>query len=143
MATFKSGFWSSGPTTSKRSTGVTTSPAPGYKNVWNCFNQKIASYKTLCGQASGPARFTRPSPTTLNTMAKWIDKGAVVHKISGAQVKRWSKSNKAFKSAASAKTVLAKRFGKSTIKAVTTDKGGAFLVACSSKVKGKTFNFPR
>ena len=117
--------------------------APGYKSVCEGFTRKIASYKTLCGQAMGAAKATRPSPTTLNSFAKWIEKGAVIRKVTGTQVKRWAKATRQVKSAASAKTMLCKRFGKSVIKAVTMEKSGAFLVACSPTVKGRVFNFPR
>lgn len=117
-------------------------PVPGYKNVWSCFGQKIESYKTLFAQTTGAAKFHRPTPTTLNSFAKWVDKGAVVHKISPTQIKRWSKVNKTFTSPASAKTVLQKCFGKGVIKAVTAEKSGAFLVATAPIWKGKKFSFP-
>ncbi len=118
-------------------------PVPGYKNVWSSFGQKIESYKTLFAQTTGAAKFHRPTPTTLNSFAKWVDKGAVVHKISPTQIKRWSKVNKTFTSPASAKIVLQKCFGKGVIKAVTGEKSGAFLVATAPIWKGKKFSFPR
>lgn len=127
---------------SKRSGSSSKSMAPGYKNICDTFSRRIASYKTLCGQAMGPAKATRPSPTTLNSFSRWIEKGAVIHKVSGVQLKRWAQAARQVKSATAAKTVLCKRFGKSVIKAVTVEKSGAFLVACSPTVNGRTFNFP-
>ncbi len=112
--------------------------APGYKNVCDTFNRKISSYRTLCGQASGPAKGTRPSPATLNTMSKWIEKGAVVQKVSAAQVRRMGRSAQPVKSATTAKNVLCRKYGKSAIKAVAPAKSGAFLVACTPSV-----HFPR
>ena len=117
--------------------------APGYKNICDNFNRKIVSYKTLWGQGTGQARTSRPTPATLNTFSRWIEKGAIVYKISPAQVRRWGKMNQPIKSPTTAKNVLAKCFGKSVIKAVTHDKTGGFLVACAATVNGRPFNFPR
>jgi len=58
----------------RKSSGKQT--APGYKNICDSFTKKIASYKTLCGQAVGPAKVSRPSPATLNSFSKLIEKGA-------------------------------------------------------------------
>ena len=107
------------------------------------FTRKISSYKTLCGQATGAAKTTRPSPATLNTFSKWIEKGAVIHKVSATQVTRWADATRRIKSAPAAKSALARYFGKGVIKAVTCDKGGAFLVACAPTVNGRSFRFPR
>jgi len=117
--------------------------APGYKSICDNFTRRIASYRTLCGQTTGPARHSRPSPATLNSFSKWIEKGAVVFKVSPAQVKKWSKTTQTVKSPTSAKNALAKCFGRSVIKAVTSDKSGSFLVACASTANGRPFHFPR
>ncbi len=142
---FRSATSFGGKSTKVRKTTATAGKvtARGYKNLCNTFNQKIASYKTLCGQATGMAKGTRPTAATLNTFAKWIEKGAVVHKVSPAQVRKWANTTQTFKTPTSAKNALCRCFGKTTIKAVTTEKSGAFLVACSPVVKGKPFNFPR
>ncbi len=131
--------------TSKKSASASTArrPAPGYSSFCSQMDNKIASYKKLWSQATGPARAARPTPSTLNSFAKWIEKGAVVHKVSAAQVKRWSKSTQQVTTAATCKNALGRCFGKSTIKAVTKDKAGQFLVACSPVAKGKRFSFPR
>ena len=131
------------PGRSKRTRTTTKTTAPGYKNVYDTFYRRITSYKTLCGQTTGSARTTRPSPATLNSFGKWIEKGAVVHKVSGVQVKRWAGTTQQVKSAATAKTWLTRCFGKSVIKAVTKDKSGAYLVAYAPVVNGRPFNFPR
>jgi hypothetical protein len=130
-------------TTGRRNSPNTKNCAPGYKNICDNFNRKIASYKTLCGQGTGPAKRGRPTPATLNNFSKWIEKGAYVCKVSPAQVKRWAKTTQQIKSPTTAKNMLAKCFGRNVIKAVTTDKQGGFLVACSGTVNGRPFNFPR
>lgn len=135
--------WSSGSRSSKGTKTTVTKPVAGYTFVCNMFDAKISSYKTLCAQGKGPAKATRPSATTLNTFGKWIEKGAIIHKVSCTQIKKWGNTHQTCKSATTAKTTLCRRFGKSTIKAVTMDKTGAFLVACSPTWKGKKFNFPR
>ena len=138
------GRWSS--TTSKTMSKSRTSkagagknPAPGYKQVCDTLNQKIQSYRTLWNQATGPAKAGRPSPTQLNSFAKWVEKGAVVYRVSPVQVKRWTKWSQHIKSATACKTALSRKFGKSAIKAVTTDKTGAFLIACAPT----SFSYPR
>ena len=74
----------------------------------------------------------------LNSMSRWIEKGAVVQKISAAQVRRMGKTTQPIKSSATAKNVLCRKFGKNSIKAVAPAKSGAFLVACTPSVQ-----FPR
>ncbi len=143
MATsIRSGSWSSTRSSGTKTKGTARKVAPGYSTCCNSFNQRIQSYKTLCAQTMGPARKSRPSTATLNTLAKWVEKGAVIRKVSAAQVKRWTKQSSAFKTPAPVKNALCKTFGKTTIKAVCQDKSGSFLVACSSVAKGKPFNFP-
>ena len=140
--------WASSSSSSSQNGGRRTSrgsgnAVPGYASIWSALNCKIASYKTLCAQTTGPAKFSRPTLATLNSFSKWVEKGAVIHKVSPTQVRRWSKSSSHYTSASSAKNALTHRFGKSTIKAVTRDKSGSFLVACSPTWKGgKKFSFP-
>ena len=137
--------------TRSRSTGSSgslggTRVVSGYQSVCNGFDKKIASYRCLASQAKGPARCPRPSPATLNSFSRWIEKGAVIQKVSPTQIKRWAGSastTRTFKSATSAKTVLQKRFGRGCIKAVTCDKSGGFLVATPVTWKGRSFSFPR
>ncbi len=118
-------------------------PVPGYQSVWNSFNNKIASYKFLTNQTMGAAKFGRPTPASLNTFAKWIEKGALVHKVTAAQLKRWSHSTQSFKTVASAKSAMCQKFGKGPIKAVICNRTGGFLVATASTWKGKSFKLPR
>ena len=150
MATWnKTKSWSSasksgGGMTGKSGNAASGNAASGYAGIWNTLNCKIASYKTLCAQTTGTAKCSRPTQATLNSFSKWIEKGAVIHKVSPTQVRRWSKTTNQFKTSSSAKTALASCFGKSTIKAVACDKSGSFMVACSPTWKGgKKFNFPR
>ncbi len=143
MATNRTGNWGWGSRSSRTTSRTSTKkPVQGYQTFCNNVNNKIASYRCLTAQATGPARYTRPSPATLSTFSKWIEKGAIIHKVSATQVKRWSKTSQACTSAASAKTVMSHRFGKSTIKAVTSSKTGGFLVATTPVWKGKSFKFP-
>ncbi|MEE9294865.1 MAG: hypothetical protein V3W34_07900 [Phycisphaerae bacterium] len=141
MATNRTGRWGSSTRSPTGSSGKRF--VSGYQTVCNSFNKKIASYKCLTTQATGPAKCARPTPATLNSFGKWIEKGAIIQKVSSAQVKRWASTNRTFKSATSAKTVLQQRFGKGCIKAVACDKAGGFLVATPAIWKGRAFSFPR
>lgn len=143
--TNRSKSWSSASKSGNRSMNrAEGNAASGYAGIFNTLNCKIASYKALCAQTTGTARCSRPTQATLNSFAKWVEKGAIIHKVSPTQVRRWSKTTNPFKTPTTAKTALMRCFGKSTIKAVACDKSGTFMVACSPTWKGgKKFNFPR
>ena len=142
-----SGWGSSNTKTHGKKKGNVNVPS-GYKVVSNSFENKITSFRTLFAQTKGTAKFGRPSPAILNSFANWINKGAIVQTVSCAQITRWGKaaSKKPFNSREittnTCKTVLFKKFGKSTIKAVCRTKSGSFMVATSPKYKGRTFCFP-
>lgn len=128
--------------------GSMTNMPAGYKGCCNSFARKIQSFQALVAQTKGAAKFSRPSPTQLNSFANWINKGAIIQTVSSAQVARWAKStskNYSTKSPSptSCKTVLCAKFGKNTIKAVCRTKSGSFMVATSPTVSGRTFNFPK
>ena len=135
-------------TTVRKSAGASAGTT-AYKSCCNTFERKIQSYKTLCAQAQGTSgAYNRPTPGTLNTFANWINKGAIVQTCSPAQVARWARAaNKSFNphnpTPTACKTVLTKKFGRSTIKAVARCANGAFLVATTPTVNGRTFNFPQ
>ena len=75
--------------TSARKSGGTIATGSAYKSCCNTFERKIQSYKTLCAQATGTTgAYNRPSPSTLNTFANWINKGAIVQTCSPQQVAR-------------------------------------------------------
>lgn len=162
MATNRAGRWGSSSSRTRNSTRSRTLTrtrssgnagtlggsrvVSGYQSVCNDFDKKIASYRCLASQAKGPARCPRPTPATLNSFSRWIEKGAIIQKVSSTQIKRWAgttSTTPTLKSATSAKTVLQNRFGKGCIKAVTCDKSGGFLVATPAIWKGRSFNFPR
>jgi len=132
------------PTTTKSSGSKQT-----YTKVCNTFQNKIASFKTLCTQAKATTgRYTRPKPATLNSFANWINKGAIIQTVTCAQIARWAKTanvnfNTQMASPTSCKTVLCKKFGKSNIKAVCRTSSGNFMVATSPTCKGRGFTFPR
>ncbi len=135
---------STNPGTPKNTTtGSSSSCAPGYRNVFTTFGNKINGYRMLTTQMTGPASFKRPTAATLNSFAKWIEKGAIVNKITSAQICRWTHTNKKFSTAASVKSALGGKWGKTMIKAVVCDKAGNFLVATNPTFKGKSFKFPR
>ncbi len=129
--------------------GKTTSGKATYTNVCKAFQYKISSFKTLCNQAKATTgNFTRPKPSTLNSFANWINKGAIVQTVSCNQVAKWAKTancNFSTKTAspASCKTILCKKFGKTSIKAVCRTKSGNFMVATSPTCKGRGFTFPK
>ncbi len=138
-----SSSWGRPSATRSGRSGASSGGSSNYRTICANFEQKINSYKTLCNQATGPANASRPSPTTLNSFAKLINKGAVIQCVSPSQVTRWSGSNRRVNSATTAKNVLSQRFGRSCIKAVTCDKSGGFLVATAATRNGKTFKFPQ
>ncbi|UCG15195.1 MAG: hypothetical protein JSV19_07840 [Phycisphaerales bacterium] len=119
-----------------------TSKRPTYRTVTNNFRTKINSYQTLVKQSQGP-KSGGPTPSNLNYLAKWVDKGAVIQTVSNAQLQRWSHTNKTYTSPTSVRTVLTKKFGKTPIKAICPGKGNNFIVATSPTWKGKMFKFPR
>ena len=142
-----------GKSTSKRTKSKTTTrrtgSASGYKSVCSTFENKISSYRALMGQTKGTTgKFPRPTASTLNTFANWVNKGAIVQTVSPAQVARWSKATKFnFNSKnptpTACKNVLCAKYGKTTIKAVCRTKTGKFMVATTPTVKGRAFSFPR
>lgn len=128
---------------SKSSKSSSKSGSTNYRTVCANFNRKIESYRTLCTQATGPASRHRPTPAALNSLGKWIDKGAIICRVSSSKMQRWNHGNGQIRSSASAKSVLISRFGRGAIKAVTLDKSGSFLVACAPMWKGKSLNLSR
>jgi hypothetical protein len=142
-----SGYRRRSSTTTKRSGSYNwktkRTSSTNYKTITNQFKTKINSYQTLVKAVQGTSGKWRPSPSNLNTLAKWVDKGAVIQTVSNAQLKRWSKTNKTFTTPTSAKTVLTHKFGKTPIKAVYYGKGNNFIVATAPTWKGKNFKFPR
>lgn len=147
MATRKRGR--SGVRTGTKNSGSTLNVASGYSGCCNSFANKINSYKTLVKQTQGRAgKCGRPTTSTLNTFANWINKGAIVQTVTTAQVARWAKSkSKTFSPRTatpnSCKTILCSKFGKSAIKAVARTKTGSFMVVTLPVVSGKKFCFPK
>lgn len=122
--------------------------ASGYSQYHNMFTGKISSFKTLYNQTWGTAKCPRPTTTILNSFVNWVNKGAIVHTVTCAQVAKWARTtNKTFNtrnaSVIGCKNVLCKKFGKTTIKAVARTKSGSFMVAASPTCKGKRFYFPQ
>lgn len=145
-STSGTGRTSSTKKSNKKSTGGMT-PA-GYKNCCKMFEGKIQSFKVLANQTTGAAKCGRPTPSTLNTFANLVNKGAIIQTCSPMQVAKWAATaNKNFDTRtatpASCKTVLCAKFGKTAIKAVAKSKTGAFLVATSATNKGRAFCFPK
>lgn len=138
----------SNPRKNHKRNGGSGAGSSAYRNCCSTFEKKISSYKTLCDQTRGPAGAGRPTPTTLNSFANWINKGAIVQTVSKAQVSRWARAtrknfNPQNPSPTACKNVLAAKFGRSAIKAVAKTKSGSFMVATSPTVNGRSFCFPR
>ncbi len=131
---------------SKGPTGYKGKAASGYNNMsWTC-SQKIQSWKYIYNQTCGTAKCPRPTPAQLNTLANWVNKGAIVHNVPAAAVNKWANiTTRTFNrtSPTSCKNVLAAKFGKTVIKAVCRSKTGSFMVATSPTCKGKPFCFPK
>ncbi len=119
--------------------------APGYANFYQQYQQKLQSFKTLYSQTTGAAKFDRPSPTTLKTFTNWINKGANVYTISQTQLNKWAgtaRNKYDWTKPTQARNFLNQKFGKGAIKAFARTKNGAYMVACPTTFRGKTFNFP-
>lgn len=141
-------FGTSSTPKSKNPKKSSTGSSSAYRTCCNNFEQRIASYKTLCDQTRGTGSYGKPSPTTLNSFANWINKGAIVQTCTPTQISRWARAtNKNFNprnpSPTACKTVLAAKFGRGCIKAVCVTKSGHFMVATSPVVNGRSFSFPR
>ena len=111
-----------------------------YAGIRNQFQNKLNSYKVLCNQTTGGTSSYRPTPTQLNSFAKWVDKGAIVQNVTFTQLNRWAGCNKKW-TPGTAKSTLWNRFGKTCIKAVAYNKTGGFIVATSPTRNGKSFKF--
>ena len=146
--------WYRGGTTTKRHTVTGTDrtglkrPVKGYEDTYNGFNNKINSYKTLYNQTWGNAKYDRPTTTILNNFANWVNKGAIVHTVSCAQIAKWARTtntnfNTRNATITGCRNVLYNKFGKNTIKAVARTKTGSFMVATVPTWKGRPFTFPR
>ena len=121
---------------------------PKYKGIYDTFTWKINSFKTLYNQTRGPAKYTRPTPATLNTFASWINKGNIIQICTPNQVAKWARTTKMnfntrTGSPTTCKNVLYKKFGKSAIKAVARTKTGSYMVVTPPTWKGKPFYFPK
>lgn len=139
--------WTGSSSTSKRTNTGSTIATGKHRSCCTSFEMKINSFKTLCNQTRGPAKCGRPTPTTLNSFANWINKGAIVQTCTSAQIARWSKAtkfnfNSRTPSVTACKNILSAKFGKATIKAVAFTKSGSFMVVTSPTCKGRNFCFP-
>ena len=127
---------------------VTQNIPPAWKTCASTLEWKLNSYRTLYNQTKGPARYTRPSPTTINSFANWVGKGGIIHTVTPAQVARWAKTtrktfNTRTPTPTACKSVLWAKFGKNTIKAVARTKTGSFMVVTPQVINGKNFWFPK
>ncbi len=144
----RTGFSKNWGTTTKEHSTTSWNIPVQWKNCSDTLVRKINSYRTLYNQTKGPARYDRPTPTTINSFANWIGKGANVHTVTKNQISRWAKmTQKNFNTRTptpnSCKNVLSAKFGRNTIKAVARTKTGSFMVATTPVVNGKPFCFPK
>ena len=133
-------------TTGTKTAGRKPTAAAGYQPYAQTFETKMNSWRTLYNQTRGTASYQRPTPTTLNTFANWVNKGAIIHTVSPTQMNRWAKTwNKSFnpKNITSCKNFLWDKYGKTTIKAVSWAKNGWYMVATTPTYNGKPFCWPR
>ncbi len=110
-----------------------------YTTVRSQFQNKLNAYKTLCNQTSGGSAQYRPTPQQLNSVAKWVEKGAVIQNVSSTQLNRWASKPRTNWTVGTAKTTLTGKYGKNTIKAVCSSKTGGFIVATIPTRNGKNF----
>lgn len=142
----KTSTWNKTRTQSSSGWKTTKMSHPGranYTNLKHNFQNKISSYRTLYNEMQGTAGKGRPPAATLNTFGNWINKGAVIQKVSAAQINRWSNTDRKCTTSTAARNVLYHKFGKAPIKAVCKTKSGAYIVATAPMYRGKNFKFPR
>ena len=120
----------------------TTGAARGYNQIYYTFENRYRFYRMLWDQTRGACKGNRPSPATLKNFANWVNKGAYVWKVTNKQIAKWCNTNPNMKSCTTVKNALCNRFGKNTIKAVTWNKSGGYLVATAPTYRGKPFKFP-
>lgn len=113
-----------------------------FNTIRNDLQTKICSYQFLFATTKGGKKSWCPTPATISKFTNLVNKGAVIHKVTGQQVAKWAHTHKPYTSPTSAYKALKSRFG-SAVKGVTYGPGGNFLVATSNFHKGKPFRFPK
>lgn len=97
--------------TKGRKTNTTTNVPKGYNNVHCTLENKYRSFRTLWDQTRGPAKTSRPSPTTLQSFSNWINKGAFISKVTPNQINKWCGTKQKFNTCAQAKNTLCNFIG--------------------------------
>jgi hypothetical protein len=102
---------------------------------------KINSYRYLYSQCQLTGAF-KPSPATIAKFSNMVNKGYMLHKVSGAKIAKWNHMTNPNYSTTWATKCLKAKFG-SAIKGVfPTGNGRTYMVATSPTWKGKPFKFP-
>ena len=86
-----------------------------YPNIRSNLQNKVNAYRTLMAQTTGSGSKQRPTPTQINSFAKLIDKGAVIHNVTNTQLNRWAGKPRNW-TVGSTKTTLYGKYGKNFIK---------------------------
>jgi hypothetical protein len=110
-----------------------------YSAVRNTIQTKMNCYRTLWNQTTGSSSSYRPTPAQINSLTKWVEKGARIQNVTYTQLNRWAGTPQRNWTVGAAKSTLTNKFGKSCIKAVAWNKSGGFIVATTPTRQGKSF----
>ena len=124
-------------TTSKTRTVSTWHYGPVRNNLQN----RITAYRTLYAQCNttGPHK---PSPATITKFTNYVNKGYMLHKVSGTQIAKWYKDQKPTWTSNWATKCLKHKYGQAIKGVFPTGNGRTYMVATSPMFKGKPFKFP-
>ena len=129
--------WPSYRTNPKMRSGLNWQYGPVRTNLQN----KINAYRTLYAQCNVTGPY-KPSPTTINKFANYVNKGYMLHKISGTQIAKWDKKHNPSWTITWATKCLKAKYGAAIKALFPTGNGRTYMVATSPTWKGKPFKFP-
>jgi hypothetical protein len=125
---------------SRIKSGMSSGSFTTIRNELEC---KINALQCLYATTKSPNARWSPSPAQISKFANLVNKGANIHKVTGRQIAKWSKSYSNVTTPTTAMKALKYRFG-AAVKGVTFGpSSGNFLVATASTIKGKPFKFPK
>src|SRR3972149_3877999 len=109
-----------------RSSAKSAASGRSFHTIKNEIQKKIDSFQYLVSTTDNGNKNWTPTPATITKFANLVNKGAVIHKVTGRQIAKWAKWSRPCSSPTSALRVLKDRFG-TAVKGVTYGPSGNFL----------------
>ena len=134
-----SGTWGSKPNPTSARKNPTSNY--NYTMVRSNLQNKINAYRYLFDQCKTTGPY-KPSPAVINKFANWVNKGAMLHKVSGASIAKWCKDHKPTYTMSWATKGLKSKYGVAIKGLYPTGNGKWYMVATNPTFKGKPFRFP-